>query len=148
MFGSEDVGAEHHAVVRRMRDRELHVRRTHALERAQSASAVLPRAGRFLAQDPEPLGGHRGEERRFVGEMPIERRSRYTERAADAAQGQPVDAVSLNRPHRRLQQGVAEVAVMVPVGAFSGRFCHGRAGHWVSLRAHVDRVNISALWSC
>ena len=76
--------AEHHAVVRRVRHREVHVGDAHGVE--AGAAAPAPGLVQRRPQHPEPLGGDLVEQRLLVGEVPVERRPRHAQPIADPAQ--------------------------------------------------------------
>jgi hypothetical protein len=138
--------AEHHSVVRGVRHGKADVRVAHRLEPFASAPARLPRREELEPQRAESFPRHGREKRRFVGEMTVERRSRDTERLADRAQGEPLDALHVYRAHGFLQQGALEVAVMIAMRALAGGAGGAAAvrgsGHSLMVDRRVDIVNI------
>ena len=65
--------AEHHAIVRRVGDREANIGNTHRLERRVCIPALLPRCDKVLAQRTKPFGGDRRQQRALVDEVSVER---------------------------------------------------------------------------
>ena len=113
---SADEPAEHDPVVRRVRDGETHVGGAHRLESLRVRRRVCSHASCELqAQRAKPLARDGRQERRFVGEMAVERRARDAEPLADAAQRQRLDPAFLDRAQRLLQERPGQVAVVVAI---------------------------------
>ena len=90
-----------------------------------------------------PSRRDRRQERRLVGEVPVQRGARHAERAARRPKRQAIDAVRADGADRGLKQGATQVAVVVAVGAFAGRPWRTGRGHVTSsYTAHVDIVNM------
>lgn len=137
-----DEPAEHDAVVRGVGDREPHVGETHGVEALRPASTAFPGIEELQAQRPKALSRHLGLERRLVGEMAVERRSRHAQGLADGPQGQPFHAVPLDRSNGFLDQGSPQVAVVVTARPLAtGPRGSGTNHHHPAYLPHVDTVN-------
>ena len=124
-----DEAAEHHPVMRRMRDGELHVGVAHRLEAGPAAAFPFPRLDERQPQRAEALARDRGDQRLLVGEVAVEGRARHAERLADGAQREPLDARPVDRAQRLIDQGAAEVAVVVLTGSLLPRPPHRGTDH-------------------
>ena len=94
---------------------------------ARPAAALLPCREQLAAQRPEAFRGHRREQRPLVGEVAVERGARDADAGADLAQGQALDAVAADGGERFVEQGAAQVAMMVGAAGLARgarRWCH------------------------
>jgi hypothetical protein len=67
--------SEHDPVVRRVGDREANVRDPHGIEASSAPSRRIPRLQQLAPESLKAFPGNCREERRFVGEVPVEGRS-------------------------------------------------------------------------
>ena len=124
-----DEPPEHHAVMRRMSDREAQVRGAHRLEARGPAPVLLPRLEQHLPQQAKALARHGGKQRFLVGEVAVQRRARHSQCGTDATQRQSVGTGRVDRPQRLLDQRPAQVAVMVLPGPLAARPSRLRRTH-------------------
>ena len=81
--------AEHHPIVRGVRDREAQIRAAHRLEAVRATARRVPGGLQLPSKRLEAFARHRGEQRGLVGEMPVERRARDAQPLADGPQREP-----------------------------------------------------------
>src|SRR5262245_1198488 len=115
--------------MRRVPEREAHIRETHRLESLEAPALLFPGADELLPEKAESFARHLLEEGALVREVTIERRSRDSERVSDAPQGEALDTLCLNGTKRLLPKGLSEVAVVVPIRALPARGRAFQTGH-------------------
>ena len=111
--------AKHRGVVRRVGSGKMDVRRSHHLERVDSAGlGVCANSLQRVVQEPESIRSNPRDQRRFVIEMTVERGPRDADVSPDSSKRQPFHSLSRNNLDCGGDERTLKVAVVIP--AFLG----------------------------
>lgn len=125
-------GAEHDPVMRRVGDREPDISVPHRVEPLAAATGRFPRRQQVPPKALKPFPRHGRKQRRLVREVTVEGGPGHAQALADGAERERLDAVLSDGAHRFVQQGAAQVAMVVRAV--------GLACHRVKYISYVDIV--------